>query len=290
MERELFVLLISILDTLPESRHRPAKARFTDRDIILVWLWAALHDRPIDWACKRQNWPWHDRKRPLPSGSTMSRRLRTESVRRLGQRVLEALRVPSTDPRPLLLMDGKPLPVSGISADRDVRYGRACGVMARGYKLHSITDLAGNHRVFEVMPLNVNEVKVAKTLLARLPMTPNTRMLADGNYDCNSLYDLAAARGVQLIAARRRKNARGMGHHHHSRHRLRAIRLRERNPSVLSRRRLIEGHFGTMGNVVGGLAPLPNHVRGLDRVSRWVTAKLIIDALHRLRRTPLRAA
>jgi Transposase DDE domain len=290
MERELFVLLISIVDSLPEFRHRPAKARFTDRDIVLVWMWAVLHDRPIDWACKRQNWPWHDRKRPLPSGSTMSRRLRTESVRRLGPRVLEALRVPSTDPRALLLMDGKPLPVSGISADRDVRYGRACGVMARGYKLHSITDSAGNHRVFEVMPLNVNEVKVAKTLLVRLPMTPNTRMLADGNYDCNELYDLAAARGVQLIAARRRRHARGMGHHSHSPHRLRAIRMRERSPRVLSPRRLIEGHFGTMGNVVGGLAPLPNHVRGLERVSRWVTAKLIIDALHRARRSRLRAA
>jgi hypothetical protein len=290
MERELFVLLISILDTLPESRHRPAKARFTDRDILLVWLWATLHDRPIDWACKRQNWPWHDRTRPLPSGSTMSRRLRTESVTTLGARALEALRVPVHERPDQRLMDAKPLQISGNSVDPDARCGRACGMMAKGYKLHSIADLAGNQRVYEVTPLNVHEARVARVLLERLPMTPGGTLLADGNYDWNDLYDLAAARGVQFIAAPRRKLALALGHHRHSPHRLRAIRLRKRRPGVLDQRRRIEGHFGTMGNVIGGLAPLPNHVRGLTRVRRWVTAKLIVDALHRLRRYRSKAA
>lgn len=290
MERELFVLLLQILDTLPEARHRPAKARFMDRDILLVWIFATLHDRPIHWACQRRNWPWHDRTRPLPSGSTMSRRLPTESIQRLSRRVLEALRVPAADAPQRYMLDGKPLPVSGNSADRDARFGRACGVMAKGYKLHCITDSSGNQQVFEVLSINVNEALVAKDLLARLPMLPGGVLLADGNYDCNDLYDLAAERGMQLIAARRKKNARGLGHHRHSPHRLRAVTLREQDPGILGPRRLIEGHFGTMGNVIGGLSPLPNHVRGLARVRRWVTAKLLIDALHRLRRYRLTAA
>ena len=101
---------------------------------------------------------------------------------------------------------------------------------------------------------------------------------------------MAGQRGVQLIAARRYKKAKGLGHHRHSPHRLVALDMQQRDPKILEPRRRIEGHFGTMGNVIGGLAPLPNAVRGLPRVKRWVTAKLLIDALHRLRRTRLQAA
>ena len=25
--------------------------------IVLVWLWAVLHDRPTSWACRRESWP-----------------------------------------------------------------------------------------------------------------------------------------------------------------------------------------------------------------------------------------
>lgn len=290
MERELFALLIDAVDRLAEARHRPAKAQFTDRDIILVWLWALLHDRPIDWACRRLNWPWHDRTRRLPSGSTMSRRLRSEPVQKLMIATLRALRVPSAERPDLFILDAKPLPVSGHSEDRDVGFGRASRVMARGYKLHSITDMAGNQWVFDVLSLQVNEVAAAKELLVRLPMLVGATMLADGNYDCNVLYDLAAERGVQLVAASRRKHATGLGHHRHSPYRLKAIKIRTDQPNVFEPRRRIESHFGTMGNVIGGLSPLPNHIRGLNRVRRWVTGKIIIDAAHRLRRRQIRAA
>ena len=120
MERELFVRLIGLLDALPQVRRRPPKGKYTDRDIVLVWLWAVLHDRPIDWACRRENWPWHDRKRPLPSGSTMSRRLRDPAIADLVKRLLRSMRVVCRDGSMTLIVDGKPLTVSGNSADRDV--------------------------------------------------------------------------------------------------------------------------------------------------------------------------
>lgn len=284
MERELFVLLMGVLDSTIGSFHRPSKCQFRDRDIILVWLWAVLHDRPIDWACRRCNWPWHDRTRPLPSGSTMSRRLRCASVCDLKQAVLVALRITDDVASRLLIMDGKPLMVSGNSADRDVGFGRACGVMGRGYKLHAIMDLAENTLVYEVLPLNISEQHAARLMLARLNAPPGTQLLADANYDASSLYDLAAARGVQMIAPNRCRNARGLGHRYQSPHRLRALELQRLDPDVLRPRRRIESAFGTLGNVIGGLAPLPNSVRGLARVQRWVTGKLIIDAAHRRRR------
>ena len=290
MERELFVLLIEVLDSLPRARYRPPKARYTDRDIILVWLWAVLHDRPIDWTCTRRSWPWHDRTRPLPSGATMSRRLRAVSLCSLVVSLFAALRVRCEDGSCTLIIDGKPMTVSGNSVDRDVGFGRACGVMGKGYKLHAITDLAGNMWVFEVAPLRVSEQAMARTLIERLGDRPGTTLLADANYDANVLYDMAGQRGVQLIAKRRYKKAKGLGHHRHSPHRLAALDMQQRDPKILEPRRLIEGHFGTMGNVIGGLAPLPNAVRGLPRVTRWVTGKLLIDALHRLRRSRLQAA
>lgn len=122
MERELFALLIETIDALPRARRRAPKARDTDRDIALVWLWAVPHDRPIDWACRRENWPWHDRERALPSGSTMSRRLRDPAIEALALAVLDALRVPvetkHKDDAPVHIIDGKPPTVSGNSADR----------------------------------------------------------------------------------------------------------------------------------------------------------------------------
>lgn len=282
MERELFVTLLEALRTLSDAGGRPAKCRYADAQVVVVLLWATLHDRPISWACRREHWPWHDRTRPLPSGSTMSRRLRTPGVRTRLLLVLAALAVPAAPG--VLILDAKPLPVSGHSADPDAGYGRGAGGMGRGYKLHAITDTAGNVLVFEVLALSTSEQAAARMLLARLPVLPGGLLLADGNYDSSELYDLAAARGLQLLASRRYQHAKGLGHHRHSPRRLEGLRLLAERPELHRPRRLIEGHFGTLGNVIGGLAPLPHSVRRRHRVGRWVTAKLIIDAPHRRRR------
>ncbi|HHN77792.1 MAG TPA: IS4/IS5 family transposase [Phycisphaerales bacterium] len=282
MERELFALLLSTLDELDGVRHRPRKCQYTERDILAVLLWAVLHDRPIDWACKRKNWPTHDRTRPLPSGSTMSRRLRTESVRDLLLRWLLAINLVRDD-GPLIL-DAKALAVAWHSTDPDAGIGRGVGQLSKGYKLHAIVDRDGNLRAFAVLPLNVSEQAAAEHLIDQLPQEHGRVLLADGNYDSNRLYDRAADKGIQLIAERRYKRAKGLGHRRHSPYRLEALRRMEAAPDLLAERRLIEGCFGTLGNVVGGLSSLPNWVRRRGRVERWVIGKLLIDAAHRRKR------
>ncbi len=282
MERELFTIIKDALDSITQASARPHKCQYTDRDIVMTLVWAALHDRPVDWACKRCNWPSHDRTRPLPSGATVSRRARSEAVVALRTHVLMELRVQAPDRT--LLLDAKALPVSGHSSDRDAKAGYYSSGITRGFKLHMIADSAGNPLAFDVAPLNVHETTMARALLDRVPPRPGATLLADGAYDCNDLYDAAWTKGVQMIAAPRRKQARTIGHRRHSPRRLIAIHIRTVDPSVLAPRRRIESHFGTMGNVVGGLSPLPNHVRGLRRVTQWVTLKLVIDAAHRRRR------
>lgn len=290
MERELFALLMAVLDQFPEARRRLPKAQYTHRQVLAVWLWATLHDRPISWAVQRRNWPWHDRTRPLPSGSTVSRRLRDPQVVALIERWVMSANRDAAGPSGPLLMDGKPLPVAGHSRDRDAGVGRTTRAMGRGYKLHAIVDLPGNLHAFRVEPLQVSEQAAAHLMLDALASssgrTPPWRvLLADGNYDSNKLHDHAAACRLRLRTPRRYRHALGLGHQRHSPHRLASLREIAERPEVLLPRRRIEGIFGTMGNVVGGLSPLPNHVRGLRRVRRWVSAKLLIDAAHRRKRT-----
>lgn len=297
MEHELFALLLDCLESIKDARWRPPHCQFSDRDIVIVLLWAVLHDRPIDWACQRCNWPTHDRTRSLPSGSTMSRRLRTDSVLDLLLRVIHSCNLPRPDERHqndgTLILDAKALAIAWHSADPDARVGRGVGALAKGYKLHLLTDCSGRIVAFSICPLNVNEQRVAELLIQSLPVddedndaspTPYRRVLADAGYDANRLYDVAGEQHLQLIAQRRYKDAQSIGHHKHSPYRLTALQLMQDDCTILAPRRRIEGVFGTMGNVIGGMTPLPNHVRRMHRVERWVIAKIIIYSLHRQRR------
>jgi len=92
------------------------RGRFLDVEIIAVYLWSVLHDRPVGWACKRANWRGRCPMKCLPSPSTMSRRLRAEGVQRLLCDVEKELlhQRPASWCR---FIDGKPLPVSGHSED-----------------------------------------------------------------------------------------------------------------------------------------------------------------------------
>src|SRR5262249_57126087 len=103
-----------------------------------VFLWAALHDGHVQWACDPQNWS-ATRLRParIPAAATLSRRVDGVAVgaflRLLEQRLRER-----GERRLLALLDGKPLPVSGVRKDPDARRGRGAGGMAKGYKLPSL--------------------------------------------------------------------------------------------------------------------------------------------------------
>src|SRR6185436_11777773 len=95
-------------------------------------------------------------------------------------------------------------------------------------------------------------------------------LLADANYDSNSLYETVANRGGRLLAPRR-KPGRGLGKRSHHAHRLEAIAQLENVPGAMEQhkadRNRIEQAFAHLTNVSFGLAPLPNFVRGQARVT-----------------------
>ncbi len=126
-----------------DSQARCAREKFSVEDIVRVWFWAVVHDRPVFWATLKTNWPIHERRRRLPSSSTMSRRLRDPEVQGLIT-VLEQTVFEPSDNKPLVwVIDGKPLLVSGASGDRQAGFGRAQRCNARGYKLHLIQGIDG---------------------------------------------------------------------------------------------------------------------------------------------------
>ena len=105
------------------------------------------------------------------------------------------------------------------------------------------------------------------------------RMSIRGLCFSNALCELASERGWQLVAPRKKPKT-GLGHRRHSAPRLRSIELLETGSlfgrALYRRRTSIESIFGAMGNVGCGLGPLPNWVRRLPRVRRWVQIKVII--------------
>ena len=241
--------------------------------IVGVYLWSVVHDRPVNWACQRENWPGEWRLR-LPCQSTMSRRLRTAPVTTLLVRLQERL-CRQAAPQ-VCVLDGKPLPVGGFSKDPEAAKGHGVGGGARGYKLHVVWTDGPLPWACEVQPLNVSEQSVALRLLRSVP---SGCVLADGNYDSNRLHEAAARAGVQLVAPQRRPGV-GLGHRRHSEGRLRALRLltSDEGQRLFKKRIHIERQFGQLTNFGGGLAPLPNWVRRLARVRQWVLAKLLIQA------------
>ena len=141
MEHQLWRSIIAVVTELNKARKR-TRFDFSDEDIVKVFYWAVIHDRPTAWACQRRHWPWWQWRQALPSEATMSRRLRSPSV----QTLLNALEQRVVAPQPLGLfwmIDGKPLAISGCSKDRQAGYGRAANCQAKGYKIHAILDPKG---------------------------------------------------------------------------------------------------------------------------------------------------
>src|SRR5580700_7841701 len=92
MECELWPQLYRLVMRVGRSGGK-GHVRFSDAVIVCVFLWACAHDRPQCWACVRRHWQTTSLKPfALPSASTLSRRLRTESVKRLLQMVEQSLR------------------------------------------------------------------------------------------------------------------------------------------------------------------------------------------------------
>ena len=277
------------MELIRAQRHPPARGRyrFGVADVLRVWFWAVLHDRPVSRAVRKENWPICLRRFPRPSDAAMSRRLRDPAVREACRELLREAAGPAAGdagPAPVWwFMDGKPLPFGGCSGDRQAGYGRAAGGKGKGYKLHAIADAAGRLAAHRVAPMNVDERRMAKRLLRDARV--GGYVVADRNYDSNKLHAVCDRRGdLQLVVGRRYGPGRGHGHRKQAPGRMRSKAILE-DPfgafgrGLLRARGCVERYFGGLTNWGGGLTHLPPWARGHRRVSRWVEAKLIANAV-----------
>lgn len=288
MEDELFTRLYRIVRNLAHLGRRP-KEQYSDETVLLIYFWAVLHDRPVNWACQQRHWPPQQRW-PKLSPSQMSRRLARVHIAELMRQIESQLR-PGPDAAPLVkTVDAKPLPVGSYSKDKHATWGQAGKAKAKGYKLFCISDRHGVV-AWELHGMATPETKVARRLIPQLD--GGGYLLGDALYDSNTLHEIAGFCNHRLIAPRK-KPGTGLGNRRHSPMRLRCIDLLENIRSLFivdlyKQRGSIERVFGHMGNFAAGLGPLPNWVRTLPRVRRWVHAKIIINAL-RLRQKQRLAA
>lgn len=290
MEHQLYRAIVDVVSACGKPR---GGARFFHSDvvIVLVFYWAVIHDRPISWATQKSNWPlwWRE---ALPSNSTMSRRLRTQSVRTLLNQVERRVTAPQ-QPGVFWKIDGKPLTISGCSKDRQAGYGRAAGGKAKGYKIHAVIGANGSVAAWRVAPMNKDERVMAERMLKTADI--QGYVTADSNYDSNKLHAVCDQRGnLQLVTRRRYGSQHGTGHRHQTPGRLRSMALTE-SPfhdfatGLLEGREDIEREFGNLTNWGGGLQGLPAWIRTHPRVHRWVQAKLTLTGLRRrLRNQALR--
>lgn len=283
MERELWPPLYHLLREVATDFHQKY-VQLQPWVLVATLLWAALHDRPVSWACqKRHRSTTALKPRRLPSPATMSRRIDSVGVGLLWRALEQRLRG-SGSPALVAFADGKPLPVGGNSKDPDARSGRGAGCIAKGYKLHAIWSTRPVPEAWAVTPLDANEKALAEGLVGQLHS--GGYLLGDGNYDASYVYDAAMARGYQLVAPYRKARGPGSGQHYQGPHRLRGIDiLRGDFGKALYRARpAIERSFGNATSFGGGLGPLPAWVRGPPRVRTWVWAKLLINAVRIIQR------
>jgi hypothetical protein len=287
MERELWEQLYALAVELDKAWRNKL---YRDSVIIGVLLWAAIHDRPISWACDERNW-YIELDFHIPSQSTMSRRSRSADVILLFVAMEMYLSLEYQGDW-VKVVDGKPLPVSGFSKDPDARWGHGAGGAAKGYKLHAIWGSGPLPLAWQVQPMNASESKIAQTLIPKLPC--GGYLLGDKEYDTNPLHAVAAQYGHQLIAPQQRESEK-LGHHRHHPGRLRALHLLKTTfgETLFKERDHIERKFGELTNFGAGLSPLPNWVRRLSRVRLWVYAKILINVIrfrNKQRSSPLALA
>ncbi len=278
MDTEVWRVLVAAVKSadrrIPRCGRRP---RYSDALIVKLYLWSAWHDRPLCWACDPSHYNRMLRPRQLPSVSQFTRRVKSTRVNALLPAV-NAYLTRTHAPCGLAFLDGKPLPVSRCSRDRDARVGWATKGFAKGYKLHACATDDGRIPAFAVRPMNAGEAKVARETLAPVPEAKV--ILADANYDTRHLYQALGARGQQLLTplkriARRPASLRRMGPQRRF-----AIALHQElgagYRALLDQRNAVERIFAALTCFGGGLTPLPPWVRRLDRVTRWVSAKIAI--------------
>jgi hypothetical protein len=262
-----------VLRWFPEDQRPSKRFRYSDRLILMVELWAALHDRPVKWACNPAHWPDAERPAGLPHPSTVSRRSRGPELQQrrgdIHRRSVEAMGLRGR----YAALDGRPLLVGGASKDSDARAGRAVGGLGKGYKLHALVTAGRAFAAFEIHPLNVAEPTVARRLLVAAPPALN-RILADGLFDSGRLHAVARQTHRRLYTPIRQGR---VGRRQQPR-RLRLLRLL-RHPvgrRLMASRDEIDRTFGHSSNLGFGFKGLPAWVRRQHRVERWMWCKIML--------------
>jgi hypothetical protein len=289
---------------------------FSDAVVALIGFFAAMTNHSMWWAWHKDNWPLWARRLAFPSYSQLMRRARSDAVARVVAAVGAAARAAlarsdekAVDGKPLVV-GGYTKDPDARRGKVPGGWARGYKVHALADAASGAVD------AFAVTPLNAGESTVARGLLddaAAAADAPGggggglawTTVRGDANYDANPLYARAADLGAVLVAPRK-KPGTGLGHGtEHHRDRLRAIELLEGappgtpapaapapaagaaaaaarppvTPALAEHRRLrnrVEQGFAHLTNVPFGLWALPNHVRRLARVRRWVAAKVAL--------------
>jgi hypothetical protein len=256
MERELWKVLYVLVRQLDNPW---GSWRYSTAEVLAVYFWAVVHDRPTSWATDSAEWP--DDLRPvwLPPQSTLSRRLRqpqtVELMTAVEQHLLAILAIGQYLVKRI---DSKALGVSKVSKDPDAGYGHGAGGMQKGYKLHDVWSRGPMPLAWGLAPMNVGDKTMARGLIPSLP--GGGYLLGDTQYDANYLYDLATDADHQLVAKKTKSRGRGgLGHRRQSPGRLRSIELQTTDfgRALFRQRNAIEGHFSTLTCIAGGLSPLP---------------------------------
>ncbi len=287
-------LLRTFYHELFHRRKLKSGGRFTYSDAIILWIYfvGVVNDRSMRWAHDSRNWPLWARRLKRPSYSQLMRRLTQSSIREhidaLNQQVIARL-PKSTDK----MIDGKPMTVGIYSKDPDARIGRISNTSwGCGYKLHAIGNKHGVIEAFKVTGLNAGEPTIARSLVHMTDIS-GAIIRADANYDSNPTYAAVADAGGRLIAPRRKPGTSLSRRKHHP-DRLRAVEELERSDEAVQQHRRhrirIEQTFGHLTNLPFGLAPLPNCVRRIHRVDRWVAAKILIYHFHLAQKYSLKEA
>jgi hypothetical protein len=255
--------------------------------IVAMYVWSVAHDRPLSWACRRGSYGTLFRPRTLPSISQFTRRIKSDDCRRILQLVHDqfAQRGVMTE---AIYIDGKPLPVSPVSKDRDAKRGKISGAFARGYKLYAAVNANRRIVVWSVMGLNEDEKTLARhALLPNLPpLTNDGLVLTDSHYDSAPLHEeVSEPLGVWLVHPLRGQDRAG-GKNRWWKLRQMPVTRRalvhewQQHPELMrfvyKSRQEIERVFGVLICTAGGLGTLPAWVRHLGRVRRWVGVKIIL--------------
>jgi len=105
---------------IPRFGRRP---RYNDGLIVAMYVWSVWHDRPLCWACDRQNYSSCFRPRRLPSVSQFCKRIKTGRCDAILQYLHERCSGMKSFTE-LSFIDGRARRVGPHSKDHDAKSGR----------------------------------------------------------------------------------------------------------------------------------------------------------------------